>query len=225
MMRLSFDQLRTILCLGAHADDIEIGCGGTLLTLLAAHPSLRVHWVVLSADERRADEARQSALRFLGAAADESRIQVAGFRDTFFPYQGAEIKEYFRALPAQVEPDLIFTHRREDLHQDHRLVAELTWNTFRRHLILEYEIPKYEGDLGQPNVFVPLSEAAARTKVELLLQAFPSQQAKSWFAAETFWALLRLRGLEAGPPHPFAEAFHGRKLTLGPHCDGGENGQ
>jgi LmbE family N-acetylglucosaminyl deacetylase len=215
MIRLPFDQLRTILCLGAHADDIEIGCGGTLLTLLAACPSLHLHWVVLSADERRATEARQSALRFLGAAAAQARIQVEGFRDTFFPYQGAEIKEFFQTLSAHVEPDLIFTHRREDLHQDHRLVAELTWNTFRRHLVLEYEIPKYDGDLGQPNVFLPLAENVARTKVEHLLQAFPSQRAKPWFVAETFWSLLRLRGLEAGSPHPFAEAFHGRKLTLG----------
>jgi LmbE family N-acetylglucosaminyl deacetylase len=215
MNRLHFDRLRTILCLGAHADDIEIGCGGTLLALLAACPSLRVHWVVLSADELRAEEARQSARRILGAAAHEARIQVEGFRDAFFPYPGTEIKEYFQMLRTQVEPDLIFTHRREDLHQDHRLVAELTWNAFRQHLILEYEIPKYEGDLGQPNVFVPLAEPVARAKVEHLLEAFPSQRTKPWFVAETFWALLRLRGLEAGAPTPFAEAFHGRKLTLG----------
>jgi LmbE family N-acetylglucosaminyl deacetylase len=214
MMRLRFEQLRTILCLGAHADDIEIGCGGTLLTLLAAYRPVHVYWVVLSADQQRVEEARHSAQLFLGEAAGVSQVVIQQFRDSFFPYQGEQIKEYFRTLPTAVEPDLIFTHRREDLHQDHRLVSELTWNTFRRHLILEYEIPKYEGDLGQPQVFVPLDEATCRTKVSHLLRAFASQQTKPWFTADTFWSLLRIRGLESGQPQGLAEAFHGRKLTL-----------
>jgi LmbE family N-acetylglucosaminyl deacetylase len=212
-MRIQFDQLRTILCLGAHADDIEIGCGGTLLRLLAENRGVRVVWVVVGAEGERANEARRSADLFLQDAA-ESRVIVQGFRDTFFPYDGGRIKEFFRELPAQIEPDIIFSHRREDLHQDHRLVAELTWNTFRRHLILEYEIPKYEGDLGTPNVFAPLSEGDAQRKIAYLLQAFPTQLAKPWFRAETFWALLRLRGLEAASPTGLAEGLYGRKMTI-----------
>jgi LmbE family N-acetylglucosaminyl deacetylase len=212
-MRVRFDDVRTILCLGAHADDIEIGCGGTLLRLLSEHRDVRVVWVVLGAAGTRADEARQSAELFLQDAA-ESRVVVKGFRDTFFPYEGGRIKEFFGELQGQIDPDLIFSHRREDLHQDHRLVAELTWNTFRRHLILEYEIPKYEGDLGAPNVFAPLSEQVAQRKIALLLQAFPTQQTKPWFRADIFWALLRLRGLEAASPTGLAEGLYGRKLTI-----------
>lgn len=213
MLKTHLHNLRTVLCLGAHADDIEIGCGGTLLKLLAEYGPLQVHWVVLSGDEQRAAEARQSAALFLREAA-ASHVIVEGFRDTFFPYHGATLKEFFRQLPQTVTPDLIFTHRREDLHQDHRLVAELTWNTFRSHLIFEYEIPKYEGDLGHPNIFVPLDEATCRTKVSYLRQAFFSQQTKPWFREDTFWSLLRLRGLEAGAATSWAEAFHCRKLTI-----------
>jgi LmbE family N-acetylglucosaminyl deacetylase len=213
MLHAHFPNLRTILCLGAHADDIEIGCGGTLLRLLAAQPDVHVHWVVLSADEVRAAESRRSAQLFLRHAA-RAQVEVQQFRDSFFPYQGGAVKEHFGRLQAAVAPDLIFTHRREDVHQDHRLVAELTWNTFRQHLILEYEIPKYEGDLGQPNVFADLDEATCRNKVEHLLAAFPSQRAKPWFTAETFWSLLRIRGLESGGETRLAEAFHARKLTF-----------
>lgn len=214
MINLHFDRLRTILCLGAHADDIEIGCGGTLLKLLAQFGPLRVHWIVLSAGGVRAAEARQSARDFLRGAAADSQVIVKTFRDGFFPFHGEQLKEYFQTLTNLETPDLIFTHRREDRHQDHRLVADLTWQTFRRHLILEYEIPKHEGDLGQPNVFVTLDQATCQTKIESLLQAFISQQTKSWFTADTFWALLRLRGIESGSDRPFAEAFHGPKLTL-----------
>jgi LmbE family N-acetylglucosaminyl deacetylase len=202
-----------VLALGAHADDIEIGCGGTVLRLLAEHPDLEVDWVVLSGDGERAAEAAESAAAFLqGAAA--ARIAVERFRDGFFPYTGAEVKEYFEGLKSRVSPDLVLTHRLEDRHQDHRLVAELTWNTFRDHLILEYEIPKYEGDLGQPNLFVPLERAHCERKVELLRKHFPSQAGRDWFADQTFWSLLRLRGLESRAPSTFAEAFHARKLVL-----------
>ena len=202
-----------VLALGAHADDIEIGCGGTVLRLLAEHPDLEVDWVVLSGDGERAAEATESAAAFLqGAAA--ARIAVERFRDGFLPYTGAQVKEYFEGLKSRVSPDLVLTHRLEDRHQDHRLVAELTWNTFRDHLILEYEIPKYEGDLGQPNLFVPLERAHCERKVELLRKHFPSQAGRDWFADQTFWSLLRLRGLESRAPSTFAEAFHARKLLL-----------
>lgn len=213
MIPLQFDKLRTILCLGAHADDIEIGCGGALLKLLDQHTGLRVCWVVMSGGEERQVEARRSAERFL-AAAGEREIRIEGFRDSFFPYQGEQIKEYFRALQGQLQPDLIFTHRRDDAHQDHRTLAELTWNTYRNHAILEYEIPKYEGDLGQPNLFVTLDEATCRRKVDVLAEEFASQRGKGWFDADTFWALLRLRGVECQSPTRFAEGFYSRKLVV-----------
>ena len=200
-----------MLALGSHADDIEIGCGGTLLRL-AAERDLDVRWVVLSASEERAAEARRSAEAFLGGAAG-SHVAVEGFRDAFFRY-GGEVKEYFERLKAEVAPDLILTHHGSDLHQDHRLVAELTWNTFRDHLILEYEIPKYDGDLGSPNVFVHLDEATARRKAALLLDWFPSQRSKPWFTEDLFLALMRLRGMEAASPSGFAEGFYARKLVL-----------
>ena len=198
-----------VLAVGSHADDIEIGCGATLLRL-AGERELHVHWVVLSADEERAAEARASAEAFLAGAAS-SRVSVESFRDAFFRY-GGEVKEYFEALKGEVSPDLILTHHGSDLHQDHRLVAELTWNTFRDHLILEYEIPKYDGDLGSPNVFVHLDEEAARRKVALLLESFPSQRSKAWFTEELFLGLMRLRGMEGASPGGYAEAFHARKL-------------
>jgi len=202
-----------VLAIGAHADDIEIGCGGTILRLVAEHPGLAVHWLVLSGSGERAEEATDSAAAFTDGAG-ETRIIVEQFRDGFFPYQGAAVKERFERLKDEVEPDLILTHRLEDRHQDHRLVAELTWNTFRGHLILEFEIPKYEGDLGQPNLFVPLEPEVGQRKVELLRKCFPSQADRSWFSDDTFWALLRLRGVESGGPGRFAEAFTARKLVL-----------
>jgi LmbE family N-acetylglucosaminyl deacetylase len=203
-----------VLCLGAHADDIEIGCGGTILTLLEAEPSLTVTWVVFSAEAPRDSEARQSAESFL-AAASKRQILMHPFRDGFFPHQGAQIKEVFEELKATVSPDLIFTHYRRDLHQDHRLVSELTLNTFRDHLILEYEIPKYDGDLGTPNVFVPLDASLCRRKLDTVLKCFPSQSGKRWFSDELFRALLRLRGMECNAPSNYAEAFYGHKLVVG----------
>jgi LmbE family N-acetylglucosaminyl deacetylase len=202
-----------VLAIGAHADDIEIGCGGTLLRLVAEHPKVSVDWVVLSGLGERAGEAADSAAAFLQGAA-ETRVTVEQFRDGFFPYLGGAVKESFEQLKARVRPDLILTHRLEDRHQDHRLVAELTWNTFRDHLVLEYEVPKYEGDLGQPNLFVPLTADHCERKVELLRKCFPSQAGRAWFSDDTFMALLRLRGVESNAPGRYAEAFHARKLLL-----------
>lgn len=202
----------TVLCLGAHADDIEIGCGGTMLRLLSERARVTVHWVVFTSNEVREREARRSAQRFL-ARAHASTVRVERFRDGFLPYDGAEVKEVFEALKS-VAPDLIFTHRGDDAHQDHRLVAELTWNTFRDHSILEYEIPKYDADLRQPNVFVPLASAIRRRKVRAVLDGFPSQRRKRWFTAETFDAVMRLRGIECAAREGYAEAFHARKLVV-----------
>lgn len=201
-----------VLLLGAHADDIEIGCGGTILSWLASGVPLDVTWVVFGATNERAEEARRSAAAFLRDAA-RCHVEVHGFRDGFFPYE-AGVKEAFEELKAKVDPDVVFTHYRHDRHQDHRVVSDLTWNTFRAHAILEYEVPKYDGDLGAPNVFVPLTRELCQAKVRLIVEQFPSQTARSWFAPETFFALARLRGVEAGAPTELAEAFYARKLTL-----------
>lgn len=203
----------SVLCLGAHSDDIEIGCGGTILRLLRNFPLARFHWVVFSSNRVRRTEALRSANLFLKDAKFKE-IAVRSYRDGFFPYQGAKIKGEFERLKKRINPDLIFTHYRHDLHQDHRLLNELSWNTFRNHLILEYEIPKYDGDLGSPNVFVPLEESACKQKAELLDQAFQTQRTKHWFSEGTFFALMRLRGVEANSPTRFAEAFYGRKISL-----------
>lgn len=205
--------VRSVLCLGAHADDIEIGCGGTILRLLEENPGLEVHWVVLSAPDGRSAEARDSADVILGGA-ERADVRVADFRETYFPYVGNELKAYVSQLGSELVPDIIFTHWREDLHQDHRMVGELTWNSFRNHLILEYEIPKWDGDMGRPNVFMPLERSVCVRKIDHVLSTFLSQAAKDWFSAETFWGLLRLRGIEARSPSGYAEAFHCRKLVL-----------
>jgi LmbE family N-acetylglucosaminyl deacetylase len=201
-----------VLVVGAHSDDIEIGCGGTVLSLISSRPTA-VHWVVLSAQAEREDEARRSASAFLTGASEQD-VRTCHFRDGFFPFEGAAIKEYFETLKADVAPDLVFTHRLDDRHQDHRLVGELTWNTFRSHAILEYEVPKYEGDLGQPNVFVPLDAEVSRRKVELLMTMFATQRSKRWFTEDLFSGVLRLRGMEAGLSGGHAEAFYARKLLL-----------
>jgi len=210
-MRLG--DVRTVLCVGAHADDIEVGCGGTVLRLLAERPGIRVHWVVLSAPGDRADEAVAGARSFLGDAAAED-VVIKSYRDSFFPHQGREIKEYFHELAGKISPDLIFTHRREDRHQDHRVVWELTWCAFRDHLILEYEIPKYDGDLGQPNVFVPLSESICGRKVQSIVDVFRTQHEKPWFSEDTFRSTLRIRGLECNSQSRYAEGFDCRKMTF-----------
>ena len=202
-----------ILCLGAHADDIEIGCGGTVLQLAESRPNARFFWVVLSAHGERHREAAESADRFLEKAGAKT-VWLKDFRDGFFPYQGGEVKECFEELKTAVAPDLILTHHRGDLHQDHRLVSELTWNTFRNHLILEYEIPKYDGDLGAPNAFVPLARKTCEEKTSYLLEHYASQRGRSWFSEETFMAILRLRGIESRSQSGYAEGFYGRKLSL-----------
>jgi len=202
-----------ILCLGAHCDDIEIGCGGTILNLTERRRDVSVTWVVFSGDDAREREARASATLFL-AAACESTVSVHRFRDGFFPYAGAAIKEQFEALKRTVAPDLVLTHHGDDRHQDHRLISELTWNTFRDHLILEYEVPKYDGDFGSPNVLVELDETVCERKIRHLVESFKTQQSKPWFTEDTFRAVLRLRGMEANSPTRFAEGFYARKLVL-----------
>jgi LmbE family N-acetylglucosaminyl deacetylase len=204
---------RRVLCLGAHCDDIEIGCGGTLLRWLEERPELEVRWVVFSSDARRAAETRASAARFLAREPDKC-LQLHEFRDGFLPYHGAEVKQEFERLKGEYAPDVVFTHYRHDLHQDHRLVSELTWNTFRGPLVLEYEIPKWDGDLGQPNAFVPLAERQLAKKIEILLAEYATQRGKSWFEPETFRSLARLRGMEIAAQERYAEAFHARKLAL-----------
>jgi LmbE family N-acetylglucosaminyl deacetylase len=204
--------IRHVLCLGAHCDDIEIGCGGTVLKL-AEHPSSpKFTWVVFTSDAVREAEASRSAEALLRQASS-ARIIIKKLRDGFLPYEGSLVKETFEELKGTVSPDLILTHYRNDLHQDHRLISELTWNTFRDHLILEYEIPKWDGDLGAPNVFVPLDEGLCRRKIDTILTNFPSQADRRWFSAELFRSLLRLRGLECNAPTNHAEAFYGRKLV------------
>jgi len=202
-----------VLCLGAHCDDIEIGAGGTILKLLADHHDAEFHWVVFSSTPQRAQEAYASANSFLKQAR-KKQIVVKDFKDGFFPYIGAGIKEYFERLQQEFRPALILTHYRNDLHQDHRLIAELTWNTFRNHFILEYEIPKYDGDLGTPNFFVHLDEALCRRKVEHLLDSFKTQREKHWFTEDAFLAILRLRGIESCAPGKYAEAFYCRKMVF-----------
>jgi LmbE family N-acetylglucosaminyl deacetylase len=213
MLRLGLDRVRRVLCLGAHADDIEIGCGGTVLRLVEQSSGLEVRWVVFSGNEVRATEARDSAATFLRGVRDK-RVEVHGFRDSYFPAAWAEIKDCMAALSREYSPDLIFTHRRDDAHQDHRVLAELTWCAFRDQLVLEYEIPKYEGDLGQPNVYAPLSAELANRKAALIYEGFPSQRTHRWFSVDTFAALARVRGVECNAPEQHAEAFHVRKLVL-----------
>ncbi len=216
MMKLSLAKQDSdsvsILCLGAHSDDIEIGCGGTLLQLKKRYSKIKLHWVVFSAADTRGKEAAKGAELF-GSGCDK-KIVLKDYRDGFLPYSGATVKDFFEDLKKSVDPDLVFTHWQGDAHQDHRLVSELTWNTFRKHLILEYEIPKYDGDIGRPNVFVPLDTSLSEQKVNHLFEAFESQSSKPWFDRATFLGLMRIRGMESNSPSGYAEAFHGRKLVL-----------
>jgi LmbE family N-acetylglucosaminyl deacetylase len=203
----------SVLCLGAHSDDIEIGAGATLLSMMDRGIYLDVHWCVLSGVGEREREARASAGDFLSKAAS-AQIEVMSFKDGFFPEQGDAIKSWFEMLKARANPDLILTHYRDDAHQDHRQVCRLTWNTFRDHCVLEYEIPKWDGDLGQPNIYMAISDEALRRKIELLNVHFGSQRSKQWFDSELFLGLARLRGMECRAPERYAEAFFARKLTV-----------
>jgi LmbE family N-acetylglucosaminyl deacetylase len=217
MMKLNLggakDRTLNVLCLGSHSDDIEIGCGGTILRLIEEYPGCVFHWVVFSAIGVRKAEAQQGAKSFASA----NRLGYSHFKDFpdgFMPFVGSDVKKVFEELKQAVSPDLIFTHNRRDAHQDHRLISELTWNTFRDHFILEYEIPKYDGDLGQPSVFVPLETDMCKTKVRYIMDAFQSQRTKRWFEESTFLSLMRLRGMECNAPSGYAEAFYCRKMVL-----------
>lgn len=205
--------LREVLFLGAHCDDVEIGCGGTLAALSRSCPDVQLHVVVFSGQAGRTEETRAAIARLVAPGASY-RLEVHEFRDGFFPVEWASLKERFEELKGRVRPDLVFTHAEQDRHQDHRALCELTWNTFRNHLVLEYEIPKYDGDLGRPALFVPLSAAMVEHKVQTLLQCFASQSGKRWFSADLFTALMRLRGMECNADSGFAEAFYVRKLSV-----------
>jgi len=217
MIRLRMDGVATgaprILCLGSHSDDIEIGCGGTVLRLAEQNPACMFNWVVFSAIGVREQEARRAASLFVPGSALNGPV-LKSFPDGFMPFVGGQVKAVFEELKQSVSPDIIFTHNRSDAHQDHRLIAELTWNTFRDHLILEYEIPKYDGDMGQPSVFLPLEPEVCNKKIAYIMEAFPSQHVKRWFRQETFLALMRLRGMECNAPSGYAEAFYCRKLVM-----------
>ncbi len=202
-----------ILALGAHCDDIEIGCGGALLHLLSNYNVEEVHWVVFSSNPVRELEARKSAEHFLSKAT-KKKIVIKSFRNGYFPFVGAEIKDFFEVIKKDISPDLIFTHYRDDRHQDHRCISDLCWNTFRDNLIFEYEIPKYDGDIGNPNLFIPLTIENKNKKIESLLTYFPSQNNKQWFTENTFESIMRIRGIESNAQSGFAEAFYARKITL-----------
>ena len=200
-----------VLALGAHSDDIEIGAGGAILSWIASGAEVSIDWCALSAPGERADEARASAMEFL-AGAKQAEIHLGDFRDGYFPAERTAVKDWVEGLKRLEKPDVVLCHQRNDAHQDHRMVCELAWNTFRDHLILEYEIPKWDGDLGQPNLYVPLSEEVLARKIELLHKHFGTQRSKAWFDDETFRGLARLRGIECR--ERYAEAFFARKLTL-----------
>lgn len=201
----------SILCLGAHSDDIEIGCGGTLLKILEEYTIDQVEWVVFASNEQRKIEAENSAQAYLDKV-NHSNISVLAYRDGFLPYHAIEVKEEFERIKKRIDPDIIFTHYREDRHQDHRLISDLTWNTYRDHLILEYEIPKWDGDLGKPNFYVELPEKIISKKYQLLKDCFISQSTKHWFEEDTFRSLARIRGMESACK--YAEAFYGRKVRI-----------
>lgn len=213
MISLNNRSPKNILCLGAHCDDIEIGCGGTILKFIGTMKDVSVNWVVFSSDDRRGKEALKSAKNILRDAKNVN-IEIKRFRTSFFPYHGAEIKEYFEKIKQEFHPDIIFTHYRNDLHQDHRVISELTWNTFRDHLIFEYEIPKYDGDFGSPNLFIYLNDVICRNKIDIIFKYFKSQYDKRWFTKDTFLSILRLRGVESNAPNKYAEAFYCRKIIL-----------
>jgi LmbE family N-acetylglucosaminyl deacetylase len=202
-----------ILCLGSHSDDLEIGCGGTILRLAEEYPTATFHWVVFTGCEARQAEAQFAAELFAGPERLRGPM-LRVFPDGYMPFVAVEVKKTFEELKQTLSPDLIFTHNRKDAHQDHRLIAELTWSTFRNHMILEYEIPKYDGDLGQPSLFVPLTDELCEKKIRFIMDAFPSQHSKRWFEESTFRSLMRLRGMECNAPSGYAEAFYCRKLVL-----------
>jgi len=216
MLRLRFfekNQELKILCLGAHPDDLEIGCGGAILRLIEEVPEAQFYWVVFSGNEKRGKEAYEGARVFLKKVKSK-KIDVQQFRESYFPFIGAHIKDYFEKLKKEFSPDIVFTHYTNDAHQDHRLVSNLTWNTFRDHFILEYEVPKYDGDLGNPNLYVHLNESDVRRKIKYICDIFGTQKEKQWFTEETFRSILRIRGVESNSPSKYAEAFYCRKIVF-----------
>lgn len=217
MVTLQFDETNLkdlkVLCLGAHSDDIEIGCGGTILKLIQQYPNAEFYWVVFGASGEREREARSSAEVFLQGAA-KKKIVTKGFRDGFFPSNNAEIKELFEEIKREISPTLVLTHYRDDRHQDHRVISDLTWNTFRDHFVLEYEIIKYDGDLGTPNLFVKLDDTLCQKKVRYLMDNFGTQRSKHWFTEDTFFSMLRIRGIESAGTGRYAEGFYARKIVL-----------
>jgi len=214
MWQAPLGSLRRILCLGAHSDDIEIGAGGTLLKLVAQTSNLEVWWVVFSAWGLRAEEADRSAEEFLSGVA-RKQVKIGSFRESYFPSEWPAIKDWFEEIKAKFDPEVVFTHYRDDRHQDHRVLSDLAWNTFRNHLIFEYEILKYDGDLGSPNAFIPLSEELCARKIELLLKHFKSQSTRHWFTSDIFEAMHRIRGVECASATGRAEAFYCRKIVFG----------
>jgi LmbE family N-acetylglucosaminyl deacetylase len=213
MRQTSLGAIRRVLCLGAHSDDIEIGIGGTLLKLAEEVPGLEIWWVVFSASGPRAEEASRSADAFLSGVT-RKHVRIGSFRESYFPSEWPAIKDWFEEIKAKFDPDVVFTHYRDDRHQDHRVLSDLAWNTFRNHLILEYEILKYDGDIGHPNVFVPVSEQLCARKIELLMKHFKTQSTRHWFTSDTFEAMHRIRGIECVSPSGRAEAFYCRKMVL-----------
>ncbi len=212
-MKVVFDKNKplNILCLGAHGDDIEIGAGGTLIKLTNEYEIEQITWVVLTSNENRRLESVASAEKFLSSVKNK-KIIVSNFRDGFLPYYAIQLKEYFEEIKKDISPDLIFTHYRNDRHQDHRIISDLTWNTWRNQLILEYEIPKYDGDLGVPNFYVELSEEIIDKRNTIISESFISQKSKHWFNESTFKALPRIRGIESASS--YAEAFYARKFIM-----------
>ncbi len=214
MIPLLFDaNAPKVLCIGAHSDDIEIGCAGALIEWSRQYAGLEIYWVVLSTTGDRAIEARKSVRTLLGRSVKE--VVLGQFTDGHLPSQYSDVKDFLAQVRSSFEPDIVLTHRIEDRHQDHRLIGEATWQTWRNQLILEYEIPKYEGDLGQPNVYVPLSRRTAGRKVQHLIKHFGSQRSKSWFTKPVFEGLMQIRGIECRAPSGFAEGFYARKVVLG----------
>lgn len=208
-----FPENAELLCIGAHCDDIEIGCSGSILRLMELYPDIHITWLILTGNADRQAEAKESARRLIGEEKNFELI-LHDFRDGYLPYNGSLVKDAFEAVKGRLEPHLIMCHWSKDRHQDHRFVSELTWSTFRNSLILEYEIPKYDGDMGRPNVFVPLSDEILEEKISNLMESYRSQVNKSWFDEETFRSLLRLRGIESGASSRYAEGFHCRKINL-----------
>jgi len=202
----------SILAIGAHPDDIEIGAGGTLLSLAAACPGLQARYLVLTGTAERHEEARSAASAFLPAT--DVHIDLHELPEGRFPAVWARVKDALEDVARSCSPDLILAPSRADAHQDHRTIGEIVPTVFRDQLYLGYEIPKWDGDLSQPSMYLPLSADVARRKVELLHKCFPSQRVRDWWDDEVFLGMARLRGMECRAP--YAEAFTCTKSAILP---------